>query len=370
MDIGKRLKVARESIGYTLAKTSQESGIGVSSLSEFENGEREPRISCLSKLAEVYKKNLEFFLTDEPITEDLMLWRDEPNTNEERKKIEAEFRQLCEQYRRLEILTDEVKEPRLPTPEVQEAESFNYKQAEKFAKKVYQTWFCPGDIPITSLKNILEERYYVKIFYLDFSGSSISLLSNQFGPAVLLNEKSTQWRRSFDLAHELFHLLTWKIFRTQNPEDFIANQSEEKLADTFASRLLMPEESIKERVESNLNEKGQISFDQLDNIAREFDVSLMAVIYRIAGIYKLKKEVTEKYITAAEEYRNFLKPRSSYKPNKLPERYCDLAQRALREGKLSLIQFAKYMDIGYKKAQEYLTEDEELTDEKISISVT
>ncbi|MBA7482427.1 hypothetical protein ES707_17914 [subsurface metagenome] len=369
MDIGERLKTARKTIGYTLKKAHLESGIGESSLCAFEKGEREPKFSQLSKLAEIYRKQIEFFLTDEPIIKDLMLWRDEPDTNEERKKTEAEFRQLCEQYRKLEILMDEVKEPNLPTPDVKEAEGFDYKQAEKFARKVCQTWFCPGDIPITSLKHILEERCYVKIFYLDFSGSSISLLSDQFGPAILLNEKNTQWRRSFDLAHELFHLLTWKIFRTQKPDDFIANQNEEKLANAFASRLLMPEESIKERVEPNLNEKGQISFDQLDNIAREFDVSLMAMIYRIAGVYRFKKEDTEKYVAAAEGYRNFLKPRSSYKPNKFPERYCDLAQRALREGKLSLIQFAKYMGIGYKKAQEYLAEDKEFTDEKISISV-
>jgi transcriptional regulator with XRE-family HTH domain len=50
MDIGQRLKIARESIGYTLEKASQESGIGQSSLSEFENNKREPKFSHLSKL--------------------------------------------------------------------------------------------------------------------------------------------------------------------------------------------------------------------------------------------------------------------------------------------------------------------------------
>jgi molybdenum-dependent DNA-binding transcriptional regulator ModE len=41
----------------------------------------------------------------------------------------------------------------------------------------------------------------------------------------------------------------------------------------------------------------------------------------------------------------------------------------LRDGKLSLIQFAKYMGISYKKAQEYLMDEEDFTDEKISIPV-
>ncbi|MBA7715445.1 hypothetical protein ES703_124491 [subsurface metagenome] len=33
------------------------------------------------------------------------------------------------------------------------------------------------------------------------------------------------------------------------------------------------------------------------------------------------------------------------------------------------MQFAKYMSMSYRKAQEYLTEDEDFKDEKISISV-
>ncbi len=107
----------------------------------------------------------------------------------------------------------------------------------------------------------------------------------------------------------------------------------------------------------------------MDNIAREFDVSLEALLYRVASIHRFRKEDTERYVNAAKQYLKLLKPRTSYKPNKLPERYCDLAQRALREGKLSLMQFAKYMDISYRKAQDYIMEDEDFTDEKISIPV-
>ena len=365
MDIGQRLKIAREAIGYTQQKASQLSGVGKSSICEFEKDKREPKFSDLSKLAEVYRKKIEFFLTDSPIIENVALWRDKPNDEEEAKKTEAEFYQLCQQYRDLEILMDEVKEPKLPVSDITDPTKFDYDQAELFAKEVQQK-FRLGDVPIASLKQILEEIYFVKIFYLNFPGSAISRVWEQFGPAILLNAKNKQWRRSYDLAHELFHLLTWDVFRATSK---VESEYEDKLANAFASRLLMPEESIKDRVKAGLNSEGQISFDQLDDIAREFDVSLIALIYRIAGIYKFKKEQTEKHIDSAEKYLTLLKPRPSYQPAKLPERYCDLALRALREGKLSLMQFAKYMDISYKKAQEYLTEDEDFKDEKISISI-
>ncbi|MDT8303163.1 MAG: XRE family transcriptional regulator [Sedimentisphaerales bacterium] len=363
MNIGERLKIARNAIGYTLEKASQESGIGQSSISEFENYKREPKFSQLSKLAKVYRRTVEFFLSNEPFIEEVMLWRYKPD-EEQRAKIEAEFRKLCEQYHRLEVLTDEVKEFKLPKPDLSKPEEFTYRQAELFAKEA-QKWFRLGDVPIASLKRILEEVYYIKIFYIEYVGSSISTVSDQFGPAILLNTQSKQWRRSYDLAHELFHILAWRIFRNQcvEPSDF-----EEKLADAFASRFLMPEESIRDRVESKINNK-QISFDQLDDIAREFDVSLEALIYRIASIYRFEKEDTERYIDTVKKYIGFLKPRPSYKPNILPERYCDLAQRALREGKLSLMQFAKYMGISYKDAEEYLTDDEGFKDKNVSISI-
>ena len=368
MDIGSRLRVAREAIGYTLKKAASESGIGESSISEFENAKREPKFSQLSKLADVYRKSVEFFLTDEMPGAALPLWRDPASSEEERKKTEAEFLELCEQYHKLEVLTNEVKRIDLPRPNVSRAEDFDYNQAELFAKRI-QEGFLLGDIPIKSLKQILEETYYVKIFYLDFSGSAISTVSGKFGPAILLNGKNKQWRRSYDLAHELFHILTWNTFRTRNSGEFIPNNKEESLANAFASRLLLPEEAIRDRVKSGRNAEGQISLDQLDDIARKFDVSLIALIYRVAHIFKLNQEETEKCRNAAEKYIKFLKPRPSYEPNMLPERYRDLAQRALREGKLSLMQFAKYMSISYKKAQEYLMHEEDFTDEEISIPV-
>jgi len=43
MQIGDRLRAARRAAGYTLERVARETGIGASSLSEFENDKREPR---------------------------------------------------------------------------------------------------------------------------------------------------------------------------------------------------------------------------------------------------------------------------------------------------------------------------------------
>lgn len=365
MDIGQRLKIAREMIGYTQKKVSELTGIGESSISEFENNEREPKFSQLSKLAEVYKKSIDFFLTDSLPAEPIMLWRDGPDDTEELKETEAEFRRLCQQYHKLELCTVETSKAVFPQPDVADPDRFSWPQAESFARKVHKD-LCLGDIPSTSLKQILEERCYVKIFHLEFTGSAISTVSEEFGPAILLNNKNVSWRRNYDLAHELFHLLTWDMFRVKSKEP---SEKEEKLADSFASKLLMPEESLKQRIAALLDEQEQTPLDRVDDLAREFGVSLDAMICRISTLFRIKKEDTEQYLVAAKQLAKFHKPRESEKLETLPARYCDLAQRALRNGRLSLIQFAKYMGISYKKAQEYLIDDEAFTDEKIAIPI-
>ena len=79
MQIGQRLKIAREASGYTIQKASREVGIGESSISEFENSKREPKFSQLAKLAEAYRKSVEFFLADGPVAQNVMLWREKPS---------------------------------------------------------------------------------------------------------------------------------------------------------------------------------------------------------------------------------------------------------------------------------------------------
>lgn len=369
MDIGQRLKIAREAIGYTQEKAALESGIGKSSICEFEKSKREPKFSQLSKLAEIYRKTIDFFLSDELPIENLMLWRDAPSIEEEIKQTEAEFRQLCQQYHNLELVMCAKRSIRLPQPEVTRPEEFNYTQANLLAEKT-QKEFLLGDIPSMSLKQTLEEKFCVKIFHLDFLGSAISTISEQFGPAILLNRRNKLWRRNFDLAHELFHLLTWDIFRTGVPENTEPSPVEEKYANAFASRLLLPTDSVKNKIDSVSGQDGKVSFEALDEIAREFGISLDALLWRMLYLYNKSGEDIEEYIEQAKRIKINRPLRQSDKPDKLPERYCSLAIRALNEGKLSLMQFKKYMEIKYREAEEYLVDEENVTDEEISISIT
>lgn len=364
MNIGKRLEKARKAIGFTQRQVSQLSGISPPSLSDYENNNREPKFSQLAKLADIYKKSVEFFLSDEEIQEPIMLFREEPETDEEKKKIKAEFEQLCEQYHKLELLFNEKPKYKLPEYELKDKE-FDFGDANDLAES-FQSMYLPCDVPSALLKKTLEENFFVKIFHLGFSGSAISTISDKYGPAILLSSLSKEWRRNYDLAHELFHILTWKHFRK---EDGTLNDYEEKLANAFASRLLLPTNQVKSRIEKSTDRNGKISLENLDEIAREFGVSLDALLWRMLYLYNKTQEEIEQYLEKAKIVKFTRPSRESDKPDTLPERYCSLAIRALNEGRLSLMQFAKYMKISYKKAQEYLIEVEDFTDEKVAIPV-
>lgn len=367
MQIGERLKLARGALGYTLDRVAAETNIGPSSLSDFENDKREPRFSQLSRLAELYRRPVEFFLSEESVIESVMLWRDAPDADDQVRATQTRFRQLCEQYHSLERLCNDWRKATWPRPDIKRS-AFSFRDASSLADE-FERKYLLGDIPSASLKQVLEERFGVKIFHLDFAGSAISTWSQTWGPALLLNSRNRLWRRNFDLAHELFHLLTWSVFRdtdlpTDEPED-----REEKLANAFAGRLLLPTDAVRARIEQSANGKGKINLETLDEIAREFGVPLDALLWRMAYLYNMSIEDIQNHIEQAKGIKRTRPARQTDEPDMLPERYCSLAIRALNEGRLSLTQFAKYMGLSYKKAQEYLMDEGDLADEEVSIPV-
>src|SRR5437870_227410 len=112
MNLGPKIKYARQSINLSLNDVKQRTGIGESSLSEYENGKREPNLSQLAQLAMMYGRPLSFFLDEQAVVNQTVIWSEYPPNNSE--LIERKFLKLCEQYRNLEIWCDDIPSPRLP----------------------------------------------------------------------------------------------------------------------------------------------------------------------------------------------------------------------------------------------------------------
>lgn len=349
----------------TLRQVVQRAEIGESSLSEFESSKREPRLSQLQSLAQVYRRSIAFLLGEGDIPREVVLWRQQPDPATA-GDIEAEFLKLCQEYHNLEVWCAEHRPSILPTA-TGNADSFGYRESEKLAYQV-QSELRLGDRPGQSLFPVLEEVCGVKLFHLSFdpTGAAASTVSETFGSAVLLNAKNVRWRRNFDLAHELFHLLTWDIFRSsENGDGILASEKEEKLATCFASHLLMPADVTRLAI-SEVSESGTISFSNLFNVARQFDVSVEALLWRIHFLFNRNEEDTRRDIERYRATSDIWEDREHDEPSPRPARFVALAVRAFRNGEMSQGRFAEYLGISRREATQF-SEQEALEDEEIAI---
>lgn len=351
MDIAKKLKLARENAGFKQKQVAERCGIDDSSLSSFERGHSEPRLAHLQKLAEVYHLPLSYFFEESEPKPHVVMWRNRPEND---KEIQAEFLQLCRWYRQLEIWTNEVGEKELPILD-RGSDTFGYPQVKEIASEARGIMGL-GERPGESLYWILEEVYSVKIFYLDLglAGIAACAVSDEFGKAILLNKKCSRWRRNHDLAHELFHLFTWKRFgHAEGICD--PTEEEEKFATCFAGNLLLPTEVVSTAISKAADSEGKIPFSKLDRIAREFDVSLQSLLWRMHFLFRWDEAKTKEFIEKAKEYSKTIQRKDDAKPPLFPEHYRALAIKAMQNGEISLGRFAKFMNISRKEAGLYVT---------------
>jgi Zn-dependent peptidase ImmA (M78 family) len=264
---------------------------------------------------------------------------------------------LCRQYRQLEAWTNEPNDKQLPNIDTSTG-TFHYPQVEELAKNAHRIMGL-GSRPGQSLYTVLEEVYGVKIFHLDLgdAGIAASAVSEDFGQAILLNTRCSRWRRNHDLAHELFHLLTWTRFK-HTDASASPTVPEEKYATCFAGNLLLPADVVRPAIAKAADTEGHISFDQLDTIAREFDVSLESLIWRMHFLSNWKSETTLQYVDQAKAFVTATHRGPGEQPRRLPERYRALAIKALRNGDISQGRFATFMNISRSQVDTFMAKDE------------
>lgn len=370
MPLAERLKYARNSLGLTLNAVEERSQIGVSTLSDFENGKREPKLAQLKRLAEVYGRSLSFFLDDAPVEPNIVLWRKKPDSPAA-EEIQVRLQTLAEQYHNLEVWCDEYEPCQIPFASGPPEPRFRYPDAARLAGQ-FRRSFALGDRPGQSLLRILEEVCKVKVFHLPFrpTGSAACCLSNKFGAAVLLNAQHVPWRRNFDLAHELFHLLTWHIFRQGVAGNGVeASANEEKLATCFARNLLMPEGAFREAVDGEISEEGKLGFRQVFEIARQFDVSVEAALWQLRFVYRIPSDKVQDYVDQWTSQINFWENREYDNPPERPLRFRALATQALRQGAMSAGRFAEYLGVSRREAME-VVEQEAVEDAEVEVTST
>lgn len=103
--------------------------------------------------------------------------------------------------------------------------------------------FDLGAVPAARLAEVMERDLGILVLMVDaidgISGAACRLPELD---AVLINRHEVIGRRHYDLAHELFHILTWDAMPPEHAEAALETGGNrvEQLANSFASALLMP----------------------------------------------------------------------------------------------------------------------------------
>ena len=101
-----------------------------------------------------------------------------------------------------------------------------------------------GDVPARGLATMMQERLGILVLMVDaYQGISGAACRLPELDAVLIARGEVAGRRNFDLAHELFHILTWEAMPPAHVEESVdfGGSRTEQLANGFAAALLMPE---------------------------------------------------------------------------------------------------------------------------------
>jgi len=357
------LKNEREALGLSLKEVSKKIGfVHYQTLSNIESGGREIKAWELAKLANIYGRDIDFFLwPEERKGEAKILWRN-PEENKQKEEIKRRFLYFCGKYKNLLRLLGENEQENkefflsLTKNNLLNRDSFEY--VTKIASD-YLNLLQLGSRPACSLTKILEEKVGIKIIHLELDpGISGGSTVGDFGKAILINANDARWRRNYDLAHELFHLITWNYFSVEEiyKKDRKGKNRIEQLADVFASVFLLPEDELRNEFRKKV-ESRKISYLNLVEIAREFDVSTEALLWRLVNLNLLKKDIVKNELEKGIIKDFDRKIRTINWEGERPylsSKYISLAIKALQMGKISKAKFAEYVDKKFSEVPSFL----------------
>ena len=148
-----------------------------------------------------------------------------------------------------------------------------------------------GPVPALRLASAMEAELGLLVLMVDaqegISGAACRLPELD---TVLIARSEVPGRRHFDLAHELFHILTWEAMPPAHVEDAsdFGGSRVEQLANSFAAAVLMPS-SVLGDFDNCAALTTEVLVARLNAVADELHVTSSALRWRLAALRRLTK---------------------------------------------------------------------------------
>jgi Zn-dependent peptidase ImmA (M78 family)/DNA-binding XRE family transcriptional regulator len=334
--IGSRIKALREKRGQSQDELSRLFGFkDRQTLSAIETGERKVSAEELLRAVQLFGVPLDYF-TDPFLLagEGSFSWRQSgappaalADYETDAGRLVAAFRELGAQvgrdaplFRRSLGLN---KQSRLDEAAV---------AGERFARELRL-----GDVPAERLAQIMEFDLRILVLMVDpikgISGAACRLPDLD---VVLINRREPAGRRHFDLAHELFHLLTWDAMPPEHVEDVATSRTRvEQLADAFASAVLMPR-PVLERFGHWSAFAGDDLISRLNAAADELRVTSSALRWRLVSMGCLGKSDASRIAEDKLRHNGRRKPAEEALPPLFSPAFVEVIARAIDQGRVAV----------------------------------
>lgn len=357
----KRIMAARRAAGFSISEAAQKLGFkNYQTLSAIEKGGRKINAHELIIIARLYGRSLDYFLESDFAPDPVPLWRKTAETDANR--VQRQFLSFLEKYTNLEHLLG-LKRKWKDIQKNYDRDDFSvdgFERADKLGAEIHN-FLDLGSRPSSNLLYVLENKLRFKILHIPLGDgvSGASIVDNTLGVGILINANDAPWRRNFDLAHELFHIITWNVFSPKEIGNGQKKTRPEQYADIFASSLLLPEAHLLDILKETVTDN-KVRLIDIIELAKDFSVSTEAVLWRLVNLKILKRSQAQKFLDNPD-FRNLdrnmrIRLYDRDRPSKFPSRFISLTCRCLMEGKLSRGRFAEYLEIDRVEIDDYLND--------------
>lgn len=283
LDIGVRLRVARETAGLTQADAASSIDVARTTLVAIEKGQRRIRPDELHKLARQYHTSINALLRRESVCVDLVpRFRKLCTSSDQAADTAARLlTNLVQAEVELENLLG-IKPPRNYPPERPLMLGDIAAQAENNATEL-RHWLGLGLTPVRDLVSLLELDLGVRVYTrrLDAKVSGLFAYDEQYGACMLLNANHPRERRAQTGGHELGHFSSSRRrpdILHRNEQD---NSREERYANAFARAFLTPARTVMHRFQDLTAGASRLTRRHVILLAHVFGVSREAMVRRL-----------------------------------------------------------------------------------------
>jgi Zn-dependent peptidase ImmA (M78 family)/DNA-binding XRE family transcriptional regulator len=291
LEVGRRLRGAREAAGITQAAAAESIGAARTTLVAIEKGQRKVLLSELQRLCSLYATNVNALLRHDAVQIDFEV-QFRKNADCADGPAEAAAKLLSDLVRaelELEALLG-IARVRHDPPERSILAGDVAAQAEQDALELRQILGL-GMGPIGDLFSLLELSLGVRLFVrkVDSKVSAAFAFSPQTGPCFLLNGKHPRSRRIHSAAHELAHFVSSrsaaKVFI-----DFASPKSrEERYAEAFARAFLTPARQVIAKFQDVTAGATKLTRRHIILLAHYFGVSRESLVRRLEELALVRK---------------------------------------------------------------------------------